>query len=301
MLRKISIVFCFLILVSGEVHSSKDTLVIGKVTVSERQKTYNSMKPLLDFVIAQLGDAGIKKGEIFFASSNQEMIYALISGKVDWITDSAFSALIMSEKTGAEIALKRYKSGVADYHSVILVKNNREIESIEDLRVRTIAFEDIGSTSAYFLPFVEFLKHGITPVPEKNNKLNSGSNENIVYYHFSNSEFGMIKDLMAGKVDAVAYSNLDYEDLSSSIKSGLKVIHRSDAYPRGLELFSGKLDKNLRHRIVGALLNATNSRGGKNALSKYFNTDEFEIFSEDENISHARKIIKSDIIPTHLR
>jgi len=149
----------------------KDTLVIGKVTVSEREHIHQSMKPLVDYVASKLADFGIAKGDVFFARNNQEMIDALRKGKVDWVTDSTFSALILSEKTEAKIVLKRWHSRGSDYHGVIIVKKDSSVKGINDLRGKTIAFEDVGSTSSYFLPFMEFLNNGITPVHNKHESI----------------------------------------------------------------------------------------------------------------------------------
>ncbi|RDH82456.1 MAG: hypothetical protein DIZ80_09190 [endosymbiont of Galathealinum brachiosum] len=78
-----------------------NVLTIGKVTATEREKTYSELKPMVDYVAGKLSEYGIKKGEVYFANNNQEMIYALLTGKVDWVTDSMFSALIMAEKSSS--------------------------------------------------------------------------------------------------------------------------------------------------------------------------------------------------------
>ncbi len=285
--------FCFLF--PAHIVHAKDTLVLGKVTVSERKQIFKTMKPLLDHVVKNMAEFGITKGEIFFASSNEEMIYALMTGRVDWVSETLFSALILSEKAGSEIVLKRVRGG-DDYRSIILVNNNSEIKKICDLKGKTIAFEDPGSTSAYFLPYLELLENNFKPVL-KSDKRSIPQNIHVVEYVFANSEFEMIRQLLQGKVDAISYSNLDYEELSDPLKAKLAIIHQSDAFPRGLELVGEKLDKNVKHRLHEVLIEMHKDKEGQALLKNYFGTEKFEFFSEDKIVQHAREILRSNIIP----
>jgi len=277
---------------------SKDTLVIGKVTVSERKNTYQSMKPLVDFVATQLSGYGITKGDVFFTNTNEEMTAALLAGKVDWVTDSTFSAIILSEKTGAKIALKRWKADVSDYHSVIIVKKNSSIKNIHDLRGNVIAFEDIGSTSAYYLPFMVFIKNGMMPVQKESNK--SIYSDNAVWYIFSHSEHKILRDLMDDTVEAAALSNLEYEQLLPKAMLQLRIIHSSDSCPQGLELFRKDLDENVRNKIVNILIEMNKQKSSMEILKKYFKTNSFKQLVEDKSIAQVRENIKLSIIPTRL-
>jgi len=287
-------IFAYLLLLPLVVNAGK-VLVIGKVTVTERQKSYAELKPMVEYVAGQLSEYGIEKGEVYFANNNQEMTYALLTGKVDWVTDSIFSALIISEKSGAKIDLKRVKAEGSDYRSLILVKNESKITGITDLVGKTIAFEDVGSSSAYYMPYIELVKYGITPEIKNNNgSLNS---VNGVKYIFSGSEFGLMGDLMSDKVDAIAYSDQDYEELLPNIKNRVKIIHGSVSYPKGLELFSSNIDKKIQFKIIDILMKMHEDPEGISVLNKYFNTEKFEIYNENNSIKNAKKIIKSGLVP----
>jgi len=47
-------------------------------------------------------------------------------------------------------SLRSWKGGAAEYWSVILTERRSGINSLQDLLGKIIAFEDAGSTSAYF-------------------------------------------------------------------------------------------------------------------------------------------------------
>ena len=77
--------------------------------------------------------------------------------KVDLYVDSAFASIVVNQPSVAELFLSRWKKGVEKYHSTIFVRRGEGIDSLDDLKGKMIAFEDPGSTSAYFLPKAELL------------------------------------------------------------------------------------------------------------------------------------------------
>ncbi|RDH82455.1 MAG: hypothetical protein DIZ80_09185 [endosymbiont of Galathealinum brachiosum] len=191
--------------------------------------------------------------------------------------------------------LKRVHAEGSDYRSLIIVKKESKISEIMDLKGKTIAFEDIGSSSAYFMPYIELVKYGVSQ--EIKNSKGSLKNKNSVKYVFSGSEFGLVSDLMSDKVDAIAYSDQDYEELLPSIKNQVKIIHSSVSYPKGLELFNSNMDRKLQFKIVNILMNMNESSAAASVLNGYFKTKQFEIFYENNSIENAKKTIKSGLVP----
>ena len=57
-----------------------------------------------------------------------------------------------------EMRVLDLKDSVRAYHSVILVRADSDIQKLDDLRGSRIAFEDRGSTSGFFLPYVEMMR-----------------------------------------------------------------------------------------------------------------------------------------------
>lgn len=141
-------------------HTNANTLTLGMVTLTDREMENERMKPLVDYVARQLTGSPSAVGNVTFRNTNEEMIEALKSGEVDWVSETVFSALIMEQQANASIQLIRWNAEVGAYSGVIATKENSEISSIMDLNGKTIGFEDIGSTSAYFIPYIELLNHG---------------------------------------------------------------------------------------------------------------------------------------------
>ena len=80
------------------------------------------------------------------------MLRYLREGKVDWVQKTVFEALIYNREVGAEIALRSWRQRVPNYHTVMFARKDGHIASLKDLVGKKIAFEDPGSTSAFFVP-----------------------------------------------------------------------------------------------------------------------------------------------------
>ena len=80
------------------------TLILGKVSGNPK-KQFPKLEALAVHLAARLKDKGIEKGGVLIAQSNAEMIALLKDGKVDLVTETPLSALLIQEKSGAEIFL----------------------------------------------------------------------------------------------------------------------------------------------------------------------------------------------------
>ncbi len=276
-----------------QVTDRSHTLVIGKVSDNPR-KHYGQLKPMVDYAVAHMADLGITQGRVLMARDNRQMIEYLRDGRVDWVTETVFSAQIYAQQAGAELVLKKWKKGAPSYHSVIFVRKDAGIATLADLEGHSIAFEDPGSTSAYFLPASVLKGQGLTltrldsprqPVPA-----------GTVGFAFSGEEVNTATWVYKGLVQAGAFSNMDwdkYAHLSEQAWSELKVIHRTRDYPRAVELVRAGLDPAVKMRLVAVLLNASNDPDAASVLKRYQKTTRFERFDKTDRdaLKQAREMV----------
>src|SRR5229473_2985660 len=135
------------------------TLVIGRVS-NNPAKNYAELKPLLDYVAAQMKDLGVTDGAVLLAKNKEEMTKLFLEGKVDWATKGIFQALYYVQASHAEILLRSWREGVPNYYTVIFARKDGGIRSLTDLKGKKIAFQDRGSTSAYFVPLAMLKRAG---------------------------------------------------------------------------------------------------------------------------------------------
>lgn len=263
-----------------EIAPREETLVIGRVSDNPK-KHYPRVKAIVDYAANHMKDLGITQGSAILFNTNKELIEALNEGKIDWVTETPFSAIIFQEATGAEIILRRWKKGVPEYYTVIFTRKDSGINSLSDLKGKRIAFEDPGSTTAYFVPLALLKEEGLELV-----RLSSPREEvppTKVGYAFAGGELNISTWVYMDLTDAGAFSNLDWEDPDNTpdvFKKDLKIISQSRPFPRAAELVRKDLDPKIKERLKEVLLKAHEDPEAKEALEAYDETRKFDEFTE---------------------
>jgi phosphonate transport system substrate-binding protein len=162
-------------------------------TISESPtKMIKRFAPLQNY----LQSKGLPMGSIVNAPSVDRMIDLIKEGRVDFVTESPYGAARIMDATGAAPILIQEKDGVKRYNSVIFVDSNSGIEDLDDLKGKTVVFEDPESTSSYMLPRQLLSNAGLElvestePVPGK------------VAYYFSGGDENVLAHVKLGRADA---------------------------------------------------------------------------------------------------
>jgi len=250
-------------------------LVLGRIS-DDPKAHYEQLKPLLDYVVPRMADVGIREGRVLMARDAQQMQSYLRRGRVDWVTETAGTAMLLQQRAGAEPLLMTERDGVDRYRTVYFVRRDSPVRSLDDLRGRSIAFQNRSSTSAYYVPATELLEHGLAlevllspadrPAP--------GS----VGYVFGRSELNVSSWVHKNLVDAGAMSNLDWDNphrVPEAFRADLRIIRETPEVPRALEMVRGGLDDRVKRRLREVLLGAAADPDAREALLRFFKTTRF--------------------------
>jgi len=99
----------------------------------------------------------------------------------------------------AELLAVGVKDGESVYYSGIFVSANSGIQSLSDLKGRSVAFGDVNSTSSFNFPVAMLLEAGLDPVKD------------LKGIHITGSHANSLSALAAGKVDAACASYISFE------------------------------------------------------------------------------------------
>ena len=250
-------------------------LVLGRIS-DNPQAHYEQLKPLLDYVVPRMRDAGITEGRILMARDAQQMASYLRRGRVDWVTETAATAMQLEQHARAQPLLITERNGVDRYHSVFFARRDSGIESFEDLRGRSIAFQNAASTSAYFVPATEILKRGLPMeiLLSPMDRPPAGS----VGYLFARSELNIATWVDKRLVDAGVVSNLDWDNpkrMPPAYRRGMEIFYRTADYPRAVEMVRGDLDPVVRDRLREVLTAAAADPDAREPLLRFFKTTRF--------------------------
>jgi len=270
-------------------------LVLG--CVSDDPKTdYELLKPLLDYVVPRMAGVGIHAGRILMARDVQQMGSYLRRGRVDWVTGSAATGVLLQARAGAAPLLLTERNGVIRDHAVFFVRRDSGIASLVELRGRSVAFQDDWSTGAWFVPATQLLQHGMPlqamPMQIMVSTVDRPDDASVGYV-FARSELNVATWVHKRLVDAGTISSLAWHNpqrIPPSWRSEFKVIDESPEYPLALEMVRGDLDTSVRARLHEVLIEAAGDPDASEALMQFSGTTRFLPIdaATEEALRHVR-------------
>lgn len=249
-------------------------LVLGRIS-DDPQRHHDQLKPLLDYVVPRMDDVGIREGRILMARDASRMTSYLRHGRVDWVTETAATGLTLIHRASAPVLLLTERDGVSHYRSVLFVRDDSPVRSLQDLRGRRLALQSPASTSAYLLPAITLLDAGV-PMEILPSPVDRPRSDGVGYV-FGNTEANIATWVLKGVVDAGAFSDVDLEELQQRDPraASLRVVGRSMNAPRAMELVRADLDPRVRERLKAVLLEASVDPQAGPALRRFFGTTRF--------------------------
>ncbi|MFD0739515.1 phosphate/phosphite/phosphonate ABC transporter substrate-binding protein [Lysobacter koreensis] len=250
-------------------------LVLGRIS-DDPKAHYEQLKPLLDYVVPRMADVGIREGRILMAKDPQQMASYLRRGRVDWVSETAGTAVLLQQRAQARPILLTERDGTSQYHSVFFARRDSGLRSLDDLRGHSVAFQRPSSTSAYLVPAAELLDRGLSLeiLLSPTDRLDSG----VVGYLFARSELNIATWVHKRLVDAGVMSNLDWDNprrMPVAFRRDLVVIGMTPNYPRAVELVRGDLNPKVKARLREVLSEAAADPDASEALLRFFKTTRF--------------------------
>ncbi|MEM7758052.1 MAG: phosphate/phosphite/phosphonate ABC transporter substrate-binding protein [Cyanobacteria bacterium P01_A01_bin.40] len=268
-----------------ETPNPERTVVLGDISDNPRKKI-RKFQPLANYLSANLSQ--FDRGQVKIAPDLETMISWLKSGEVDIYIDSPYPAMMAINQAHAKPILRRWKKGNAEYHSLIFTLRDRQINSLSDLRGKTLAFDHPASTTGYMLPLSELLDSELSPQEVKS--ANSSVAQDKVGYVFSYEDKNSIEWLLSGKVAAVALDNQTYNKIPVAIKEKTVILAETETIARNLVLVQQNMSPDVIKDISATLLAMEQNASGKAVLKQFGQTTRFDNFPVEENLARMQQL-----------
>ncbi|WP_198648480.1 phosphate/phosphite/phosphonate ABC transporter substrate-binding protein [Cyanothece sp. BG0011] len=270
------------------------SVILGEVS-DDPTEVFESFQPLADYLTYQLNGDEKKIGKVEVAPDMKTMAKWLKSGKVELYFDSPYPAFLVSEASGSQVILSRWKGGVSSYESVLISLRDQGVKQIHELQGKTIAFEEKFSTSGYMLPY-NYLKAQGLILKEKTSESQSFS-KNETAYIFSGSDKNSLQWLVSGRVDAMAMGSVDFQQLPQATRQQFIIMGKTKSVPRHMVVISPTLSQNKVTRLKNILLQMNKTDSGKTILEQFEKTTKFAEFPDNKtDIFHEiRPLINSNL------
>lgn len=197
------------------------------------------------------------------ASDYNAIIEALRTGSADMAYMGSQALALGVERTELEPIVMKAEEGDPDkavYHSVLITNSaNEDINSIEDIKGKTMAFVDPDSTSGNLVPTAEIIQ--AFPDDELDSDILHTNGEFFEAVSFSGSHQAGLQAVIKGDVDVVPISD---QILASEIANGnaaeddVKIIHESGAIPAEAMVVAEHVDEETRKQLTEFLTSYEN-------------------------------------------
>ena len=269
-------------------------LVLGRIS-DDPKAHYNQLKPLLDYIVPRMADVGIREGRVLMAKDVQQMASYLRRGRVDWVTETTGTGILLQQRSNAKVLLLTERDGVSHYNTVFFARRDGQVAMLDGMLGHSIAFQNPSSTSAYFVPAAELVSRGM-PLDILLSPMERPDVESVGYL-FARSELNISTWVHKQLVDVGVMSNLDWNNpqrVPPSYRRDFRIIHQTPEYPRALEIVRGDLDSKVQARLREVLLQAAHDPDAREALLGFFQTTRF--LPVDQNSQHALDQLRAGVI-----
>jgi len=125
----------------------------------DKDKNNATYRPLADFLAARLG----RPVELHTVDSWEGLAKSLANGETDVALMGPWGYVLANHEAGAQAVATILYDGKPEYFAIMVTHPASGINTPADLKGKTFAFGDKGSTSGYLIPLHYFMTQGIEP------------------------------------------------------------------------------------------------------------------------------------------
>lgn len=280
--RRVAVFLAFLLVsISG---GQALALTFGSIARDVREEL-EDFQEIIEFLDAHSEQIGVEGVDMYVAQTRDAMVQSLRNGEVDIYVDSPLIGALIARATGAKPFLRRWKKGVAEYHTLMVVRADSDIDHLADLRGKLVAFDDPFSSSGYLIPKSMLLAQGL----ETQEILNSREriSDDKVGFIFSNDDNNTVYWIFKGRTDAGAVSPKEFAKFDKKVPGALKILARSIDVPRHVLLHGEHVETATVDALGDFLVAMEQSEEGRAILKKFQKTARFDRFPQGVEATFA--------------
>ena len=252
---------------------------MGIISLATPAKIYKQWTPYADYLAAKLG----RDVEIVVPRGFKKIIAAVENNDVDlfYVNSHIFYRLMQQGKALPVAQMQNLKGSITS-NSVIFVRSDSGIDSIQDLKGEKLAFVSPMGAGGYLAPRAQFYKEGIKTRTDTEEK-------------FTKNLSSSLHKVLLGDVKAGTMCGLNYQLMSQRIETGdLKIISTSSDYPENVMGAHPDMPKELREQIIDVVIDMDSDSQGKKVLSDMQSMKILKFVAYDTKTERITKILLDD-------
>ena len=191
-------------------------------------------------------------------------VESMCTGKAHMGTLATFAYILAHEKCGVDCALVSVRYGRPFYNGEIIAGADTGIQTIPDLKGKTMCWVDAASASGYIIPRIMLKAEGVDPDTDLAQQTEAGSHDAVALAVYQGD-----CDAGACYIDARDAIEDDYPD----VKDKTVIVSTSPPIPNDGLQFIKDFPADMREKIVKAILEIMTTEEGVAALGKAYGWD----------------------------
>ncbi len=149
-----------MLIAAASAHAQSGPLKFGVgLFQPDKEKNDATYRPLAGYLAKRLG----REVKLFTVDTWEGLAKSLANGETDLSLMGPWGYVLANHEAGAQAVSTILYDGKPEYFAITVTNPKSGINKLEDLKGRTFAFGDKGSTSGYLIPLHYFMTKGIDP------------------------------------------------------------------------------------------------------------------------------------------
>jgi phosphonate transport system substrate-binding protein len=200
-------------------------------------------------------------------TSYAAVIEAMGNGEADMAFLPTFAYVIANQKYDVQPALKVVRYGSSQYRGQLIVSSDSDIQSVQDINGKKVAFTDAASTSGSIYPSALFAQQGITP---GDSFYAGGHSQAVLAVYEGSADVGCTFEDARGSVKET------YPDIMEKTR----IVGYTDWIPNDSVSFRKDFPEDYKSQIVSTLLDYVQSEEGKVVMKELYSITGFDLTTD---------------------
>jgi len=221
-------------------------------------------------------------------TSYASVIEAMGTEETDIAWLATYAYILANQKFDAEVALTVVRKGFDKYRGQFIARSESDLNCLEDIDGKVIAYTDAASTSGYIYPSALLIEKGIEP---EKYFFAGGHPQAVLAVYGSKADVGCTFWTPVGEEGCHDARDMVL-DTYPDVLEKIKIIGFTDWIPNATVTFRKDFPLEMKERIVDALLEFANDDEDRETLKALLEIDNF-VRASDEDYDSVRKALKT--------